>query len=50
MKKEKFYACNLDATYYDTGSKIGYLKANIDFALEREELKTNLEGYFEQKK
>ena len=45
MKKEKFYACNLDATYYDTGSKIGYLKANIDFALERDDLKDRLEDY-----
>lgn len=50
MKNEKFYACNLDASYYDTGSKIGYLKANIDFAQEREELKNSLEDYFNQKK
>ena len=45
MTKEDFYACILDATYYDTGSKIGYLKANIDFALEREELKESLKDY-----
>ena len=45
MKKEKFYACNLDAVYYDTGSKIGYLKANIDYALEREDIKDRLEEY-----
>ena len=45
MNKEKFYACNLDATYYDTGSKLGYLKANIDYALEREELKESLKDY-----
>lgn len=49
MKQEKFYACNLNASYYDTGSKIGYLKANIDFALEREDLKISLEDYFQQK-
>ena len=46
MEKEDFYACNLDATYYDTGSKIGYLKANIDYALEREELSQELTKYF----
>lgn len=46
MEKEEFYACNLDATYYDTGSKIGYLKANIDYALEREELSQDLTKYF----
>lgn len=45
MTKEDFYACILDATYYDTGAKIGYLKANIDFALEREELKESLKDY-----
>ena len=42
MKQEPFYACILDAKCYDTGSKIGYLKANIDYALEREELKLSL--------
>lgn len=47
MEKEKFYACNLDAVYYDTGSKIGYLKANIDYALEREDLKDRLEEYID---
>ena len=45
MTEEDFYACCLDATYYDTGSKIGYLKANIDFALEREELNDDLKKY-----
>ena len=45
MEKEKFYACKLDATYYDTGSKIGYLKANIDYALERDEFKESLTDY-----
>lgn len=50
MTKEDFYACQLEAKYYDTGSKIGYLKANIDFALEREELKESLEDYLNQQK
>lgn len=49
MEKEKFYACNLDATYYDTGSKIGYLKANIDYALERQELTKELTEYISNK-
>ena len=39
MENEPFYACILDAEYYDTGSKLGYLKANIDYALEREEFR-----------
>ena len=50
MTKESFYACKLDATYYDTGSKFGYLKANIDYALEREEFKENLEDYLKSLK
>ena len=45
MEKEKFYACLLNAKYYDTGSKIGYLKANIDYALENKELKEELKTY-----
>jgi len=49
MEREEFYACNLDATYYDTGSKIGYLKANIDYALEREELLEDLTKYLKTK-
>ncbi len=33
-KKRSVYACKVkNATYYDTGSKLGYLKANVDFAL-----------------
>ena len=45
MESEKFYACLLNAKYYDTGSKIGYLKANIDYALENQELREELKAY-----
>lgn len=38
-KKRPIYACQVDGTYYDTGSKIGWLKANIDFALNRSDLR-----------
>ena len=50
METEDFYACNIDGTYYDTGSKIGYLKANIDFALRRPELKDELTKYINELK
>lgn len=50
MKQEDFYACILDAKYYDTGSKLGYLKANIDFALERDELRESLKDYLNNQK
>ena len=46
MKTEKFYACKLDADYYDTSSKLGYLKANIDFTKDRDEFKESLTTYF----
>ena len=47
MKNQVFYACKLDAKYYDTGNKLEYLKANIDFALEREELTKGLKEHLE---
>ena len=50
MYSEEFYVCDLKAIYYDTGSKAGYLKANLDYALEREELKEELTTYIKTKK
>ena len=32
-KKRSIYARLLEGTYHDTGSKLGYLKANVEFAL-----------------
>ena len=45
MKKQDFYACEFNGKYYDIGSQIGYLKANIEFALLRDDLKDNLKEY-----
>lgn len=42
MKTQKFNACKYEGIYYDTGSKLGFLKANVDFALDR-----NIEGFKE---
>jgi UTP--glucose-1-phosphate uridylyltransferase len=44
-KKRPIYAKKLQGTFYDTGSKLGWLKANIDFALQREDLKDELQKY-----
>lgn len=33
LKKRPIYAKLIDGEYYDTGSKLGYLRANVDFAL-----------------
>lgn len=46
MKKRAVYACEIkNSKYYDTGNKLEYLKANIDFALERKDLKDDLIKY-----
>lgn len=45
MKKQAFYACRYEGKYYDIGNKFGYIKANIEFALDRNELKDDLKKY-----
>ena len=45
LKKRPIYARQIEGTYYDTGSKLGYLKANIDFALRNKELSKQLKKY-----
>jgi UTP--glucose-1-phosphate uridylyltransferase len=40
----------LDGVRYDAGDKIGYLKAVIDFALERDDLKRELIEYLAKKR
>lgn len=49
MKEQDFYACIMDATYYDTGNKLGYLKATIDYALERDDLKESLKEFLKER-
>jgi UTP--glucose-1-phosphate uridylyltransferase len=44
-KKRPIYASLIKGKYYDVGSKIGWLKANIDYALEYEETATFLREY-----
>jgi UTP--glucose-1-phosphate uridylyltransferase len=38
MKKRPAYACELESEYFDTGSRIGWLKANMVMALRRPDL------------
>ena len=47
MQEGNFHVCSIDATYYDTGNKVGYLRANIDYALDREDLKEDLKAYLD---
>lgn len=44
-KKRSIYAKKIEGTYYDTGSKLGYLKANVEMALKRDELKEEFGEY-----
>lgn len=39
MKYQEIRACPFEGKYYNIGSKMGYLKANVDFALDKEEFK-----------
>lgn len=46
MKRRPVYTCEVaNATYYDTGSKIGWLRANVDFALRDPVLKEEFRKY-----
>ena len=48
MKKQTFYACKLNGKYYDVGNQFGYIKANIEFALERLDLKEQMNKYLNE--
>ncbi len=46
LKHKPVYGCAVkQGTYYDTGNKLEYLKANIDFALRRKDLQRDLRAY-----
>jgi UTP--glucose-1-phosphate uridylyltransferase len=38
MKNEPFFAVRFDGAIYDCGSKLGFLTANLAYALERDDL------------
>lgn len=44
-KTRPIYAKKIDGEYFDTGSKIGYLRANVELALKRPELKKEFKKY-----
>ncbi|OGF30515.1 UTP--glucose-1-phosphate uridylyltransferase, partial [Candidatus Falkowbacteria bacterium RIFOXYB2_FULL_35_7] len=45
MKQRALYCKRIDGTYYDTGSVFGYLRANVELALKRTELKKEFRKY-----
>lgn len=50
MKKRPVYACEIQGTYYDTGSKIGWLRANLAMALERPDMREDVKKMLKQLK
>lgn len=50
MDKQDFYACKFDGKYFDIGSQLGYLKANMEFALQRDDLKEDTKKYIKELK
>lgn len=49
LKQRPIYARLVDGVYYDTGSKLGWLKANIEIALTHQELKKDFKKYLKGK-
>ncbi len=45
LKKDTFYAYELDGERFDCGSKLGFLKATIHFGLQHKELKKDFAKY-----
>lgn len=44
-KKQAVYACEFTGDRYDVGDKFGFIKATIEFALDRPDLKDQLQEY-----
>lgn len=45
LKTQDFYGYQFQGNRYDTGSKIGFLKATVEFALKREDLGSEFKSY-----
>lgn len=49
LKEESVFACPIQGKRYDCGSRIGFLEATIDFALQRPELADRMQAMLQQK-
>lgn len=47
-KRENVYAYNFEGKRYDVGDKLGFLKATVEFALRREDLKDSFKEYLHE--
>ncbi|PYX85129.1 MAG: UTP--glucose-1-phosphate uridylyltransferase [Acidobacteria bacterium] len=50
LKKEKIYAYVFEGKRHDTGDKLGFLKATVEFALKRSDLGEKFQKYLKQLK
>lgn len=50
LKREKLYACVYEGRRHDTGDKLGFLKATVEFALKRDDLGGKFREYLENLK
>ncbi len=48
LKKEKIYGCVFEGKRHDTGDKLGFLKATVEFALKRSDLGGPLRAYLKE--
>lgn len=46
---KSLHAVEMEGTRYDTGDKLGYLKACVDYALDREDLGKDFKKFLEEK-
>src|SRR6202142_2965202 len=50
LKREKMYACVYEGRRHDTGDKLGFLKATVEFALKRDEFGEQFREYLKSLK
>lgn len=48
MVSQSVYAYDFEGVRYDVGDKFGFIKATIDYAMEREELRESIIGYIKK--
>lgn len=48
MDRQAVYAYDFEGIRYDVGDKFGFIKATIDFALDREDLKGKIQNYLKE--
>jgi UTP--glucose-1-phosphate uridylyltransferase len=50
LKTEEIYAYEFEGTRYDAGDKLGFLKANVAFALKRKDMQADFKKFLKRLK